>query len=201
MSKPRLLAPLAVLAAAAFLLAACGDDDDDSSQDQDDITAAIEESATTNAPENCTTLQTQAFTEQTEFTSGEEAVTACERNVGDDVAAESVEVENVEVDGDSATAEATFTGGSLGGQSLAISLVKEGDQWKLDSLDEFTSFDRAAFAEGVAAGAAEGDTPQEVVDCVEQQVNDTADEELQTIYLSGDPEQLFGLFGPCFQGG
>jgi hypothetical protein len=200
-SKSRLLAPLVILAAAPFLLAACGDDDDSSSQDEDDITSVIEQAATTDDAANCTELQTTAFNEQTEFSSGEDATATCEENAGDgDVAAESVEVSSIEVDGETATADVTFEGGSLGGQEIAVSLVKEADQWKLDSLDEFISFDKASFADGIVSGAAEGDTPQQVVDCVEEQINAASDEELQTAYLSGDEEQLVGLFGQCFQG-
>lgn len=197
----RLLAPLVLLAAAPFLLAACGGDDSDSSADEDDITAAIEQAGTTDAAENCTEVQTQAFTEQTEFTTGEDAITTCEESAGDgEVAGDSVEVSNIEVDGDSATAEAIFTGGGLDGQTLAISLVKAGDQWKLDSLDEFVVFDKASFSAGLVEGASsDGETPQQVIDCIEQAVNDTPDDELQTIYLSGDEQQLVGLFGQCFQ--
>lgn len=197
----RLLAPLVLLAAAPFLLAACGGDDSDSSADEDDITAAIEQAGTTDAAENCTEVQTQAFTEQTEFTQGDEAITTCEESAGDgEVAGDSVEVESIEVDGDTATAEATFSGGGLDGQTVAISLVKEGDQWKLDSLDEFVTFDKDSFAAGLLESAAsDGETPQPVLDCIEQAVSDTPDEELQTIYLSGDEQQLLGLFGQCFQ--
>ena len=120
---------------------------------------------------------------------------------GRDVAGDSVAVENIEVDGDTATAEATFTGGGLDGQTLLISLVKEGEQWKLDSLDEFVSFDKEKFAQGLLEGAgSDGETPQGVLDCIEEQVNSTPDEEIQTIYLSGDEQQLLGLFGECFQG-
>ena len=104
---------------------------------------------------------------------------AARRTPADDVAAESVEVESIEIDGETATADAAFTGGSLGGQTIAISLVKEGDQWKLDALDEFTTFDKDAFVEGLLAGAAEGDTPQGVVDCIEEEVGSRSDEELQ----------------------
>ena len=199
MPARRPLAPLVLLAAAPFLLAGCGGDD--SSQDEDDITAAIEQAGTTDAAENCTEVQTQAFTEQTEFSSGETAITTCKESAGDgEVAGDSVEVSNIEVDGDSATAEAAFTGGGLDGQTLAISLVKEGDQWKLDSLDEFVVFDKASFAAGLIEGASsDGETAQQQLDCIEQAVNDTPDEELQTIYLSGDEEQLVGLFGQCFQ--
>jgi hypothetical protein len=198
--RRRLLVPAAILAAAPFLLAACGGDDS-SSQDEDDITAAIEQAATTDEASKCTEVQTQAFTEQTEFSSGEEAIATCEESAGDgDVAGESVEVSNVEVDGDAATADAAFSGGGLDGQTLTISLVKEDDQWKLDSLDEFVVFDKETFASGLLEGAASGgETPQAVLDCVEQAVADTPEEELQTIYLSGDQDELLGLFGACFQ--
>lgn len=196
--RRRFLAPLALLAAAPFLLAACGSDD--SSQDEDDITAAIERAGTTEDASNCTEVQTQAFTEQTEFATGEEAIQTCEES--SDVAGESVEVSSIEVDGDTATAEAAFEGGGgLEGQTLSISLVKEDDRWKLDSLAEFVEFDKESFASGLLEGASEdGDVPQSVLDCVEQAVSDTPDEDLQDIYLSGDQQQLFSLFGPCFQG-
>ena len=199
MPRAPLLAPLALLAAAPFLLAACGGDD--SSQDEDDITAAIERAATTDDAANCTEVQTAAFTEQIEFTQGEEAIAACEESAGNgEVAGESVEVLSIEVDGDSATAEVAFTGGGLNGQTAAISLVKEDDQWKLDSLDEFTSFDKEAFTAGLLEGAAEdGELPQEAADCLTQAIESTPDEELQTIYLSGDEDQLVGLFGNCFR--
>jgi ABC-type glycerol-3-phosphate transport system substrate-binding protein len=195
----RLLTLLLVVPALALGLAACGGDD--SSQDEDDITAAIEQAATTDDEANCTEVQTAAFNAQTEFTTEEEGVAACEEAAGDgDVAADSVEVSGVEVDGDSATAEVAFEGGSLGGQTIAVSLVNEDDQWKLDSLDEFVEFDKQAFADGLLEGAAQDDTPQPVLDCVEEAVVSTPDEELQSVYLSGDEQQLVGLFGECFQG-
>lgn len=197
MRRTRLLSVLLIVPALSLAMVACSDDE--SSADEDDITTVIEQGATTNDPANCTELQTQAFTEQTEFASGEEAVASCKENTGDDVAAESVEVSDIDVDGDTATAEAAFEGGSLGGQTIAISLVKEGDQWKLDSLDEFTTFDKDAFVEGLLAGAGEDDPPQGVLDCIEQAATGVSDEELQDIYLSGEPDQLFGLFAPCFQ--
>lgn len=200
MRARRLPVPLTLLVAAPLLLAACGSDDG-GSEDEDQITAAIEQAATTDEAANCTEVQTQAFSEQTEFTQGAEAVTTCEENAGDgDIAGDSVEVENIEVDGETATADVTFTGGGLNGQALAVSLVKEGGQWKLDSLDEFITFDKASFAQGLVEGASsDGETSQQAIDCIEQAIIATPDEELQTIYLSGDERQLVGLFGQCFQ--
>jgi hypothetical protein len=201
MSGSRVIAPLVLLASAPFLLGACGGDDS-SSADEEEITAAIEQSATTDTAANCSELQTQNFTEQTEFESGEAAIKSCEDSAGDgDVAGDSVEVSNIAVEGDTATAEVAFTGGGLGGQELALSLVKEGEQWKLDSLDEFLLFDKDRFAQGIAEGASsDGETPQFLVKCIALQVRVTADDELKAIYLSGDEEQLVRLFGPCFQG-
>lgn len=197
MRTRRFLVPLSLLLSAPLLLSACGGDDS-GSDDEADITAAIEQAATTDTAENCTEVQTQAFTEQVEFTAGEDAVKTCEENAGDgDIAGESVAVENIEVDGDTATADVAFTGGGLDGQEIAISLVKEGDQWKLDSLDEFISFDKEAFAAGLVEGAGQ-DAPPQILDCIEKQVNSTPDEELQQVYLSGDETQLGTLFADCF---
>jgi hypothetical protein len=197
MRSSRLIAPLVLLAAAPFLFAACGDD---SSEDDDAITAAIEQAATTDAAENCTEVQTEAFNQQTEFAREGEATEACEQQAGEgDVAADSVEVENIEVDGESATADVSFNGGSLDGQVIAVSLVDEDGQWKLDSLDEFIEFDKAAFKAGLLeSAAAGGQTPQPVLNCIEQAINAASDEQITTAYLSGDENQLVGLFGECF---
>lgn len=186
-------------AAVLLVLTACGGDDGGSDEDAD-ITDAITRAATEDTVESCTEVQTQAFTEQTEFTTGVEAIARCEESAGDgDTAGEEVEVENIEVDGDTATADVSFTGGGLDGQQLSVSLVKEEDQWKLDSLDEFIDFDKDAFTESlVASASADGDTPPEVVDCVETQLNETPDDQLQSAYLSGDEEELVALFGTCF---
>lgn len=195
----RFLVPLAILAAAPFLLAACGGDD---SSDEDDITAAIETAATTDAAENCTEVQTDAFNDQTEFAADGEGTASCEDAAGDgDVAAETVEVTDIEVDGDTASATVAFSNGTLDGQTIAMGLVKEDDQWKLNSLDEFVVFDKASFADSLIEGASSGgDVPQQTIDCVRQAIESTPDNEVQSVYLSGDENQLVGLFGECFGG-
>lgn len=191
---------LAVAAAtAALALAACGGDDNN---DDADITEAIEQAATNDSPEVCTEFQTVAFNEQTQYETGDAAVQACEDDAGNgDTAGDSVEVSNIEVDGDTATADVAFTGGGLDAQELAVGLVKEDDQWKLDSLDEFVTFDKEAFSNALVSEAeADGDTPPQVLDCLQQQLDATGEEELQSAYLSGDEQQLVDLFGSCFQG-
>ena len=200
MLPARLTILAAVAVAATLTLAACGGDDDGGSDDEADITEAIEASATENDPANCTELQTQAFTEQTEFATGEEAVTSCEEDV-DETAADSVEVENIEVDGDAATAEVAVTGAGLDGQTIGLSLVKEGDQWKLDSFDEFVTFDKDAFVAAFSEElASDPEVPAEVVTCIEDSLTTADDATIQSAFLSGDENDLVGLFGTCFQG-
>lgn len=198
MRSARLASAITVVVSASIVLAACGGDGGGSADDAD-ITEAIEQAATSDTVERCTEFQTQAFTEQTEFASGEQAVTACEQSAGSgQVAGDSVEVENIEVDGDSATADVTFVGAQLDRQQIAISLVKQGGQWKLDNLDEFTSFDKTAFVNALVESAgASGDVPEQVLACIENAVNDASDEEIETAYLSGDETQLVGIFGAC----
>jgi hypothetical protein len=198
MPKLRTLLLLTAALASALVLVACGGDD--SSEDEDQISEAIETAATSTEASTCTELQTERFNEQTQFATGAEATTACEEDSGN-TAAESVEVSNIEVDGDTATADAAFSGAQLDGQTITVSLVKEGDQWKLDQLDEFVEFDQAAFAEGLAASAgAEGDTPQQIIDCLRTTITDGDSQAIQDAYLSGDNAQLETLFGACFQG-
>ncbi len=82
-----------------------------------------------------------------------------------------------------------------------MSLVKEGDQWKLDSFDEFVVFDKEAFLAAFSEElAADPEVPAEVVTCIEEQLNTADDATIQSAFLSGDEDELVGLFGTCFQG-
>ncbi|MGZ5314368.1 MAG: Rv0361 family membrane protein [Solirubrobacterales bacterium] len=192
----RLLAMLAVLLAVPFMLAACGGDDGDS--DEDKITEVIETSATGTDPADCTELQTQAFNEQTTFETGEAATASCEEDAADTSNdPESVEVANVEVDGKSATAEVTFTGGGFDGSTLAVSLVKEDDQWKLDAIDDIPDFNAEGLKADLSKQLAADDelTPQQK-DCISQAITGADEETLKSVAL-GDQDALIGLFGAC----
>lgn len=191
---------LALGIAASLALAACGGDDGGGSEDEDLVTEAVETASTGTDPGQCTTLYTQAFVEQTQFATGPEAIAGCEEDAADP-ASDSVEVSNVSVDGDTATAEAAYGPGQLDGQTLVLGLVKEGDTWKVDSRDEFVDFDQAAFAAGLGESVAEsGDAPEEVVDCMTSAITDGDSEAIQAAYLSGDENELLALFGDCFGG-
>jgi hypothetical protein len=189
---------LAALITMPLALGACGGDDDDSSADEDQITTAIEAAAVSGDPVACTEAQTQNFLEQTIGATGEDAVKQCEEEAAETIADE-VEVSNVEIDGDTATADAAVTGSVFDGQTLELALVNDGDQWKLDDFVGFAEFDRdaltASFIENVQS---DPQASPQVVDCLEGQFEQVSDEELQSFFT--EPESSVGeeIFGPCF---
>ena len=197
MLRPNRFAMLALALAATLAIAACGGDD--GSEDEDQITESIEAAAVSGEPAACTENQTQRFTEQTTGETGEAAVTACEEDAADSVA-ESIEVSNIEVDGDAATAEGEVTGSFFDGQTIDIALVKEGDQWKLDELRGFVDFDRAAYLANIEEEvSSDEETPQQAVDCVTGNLEGLDDQQLQDLFINPDQQAEEQVFGSCFQ--
>lgn len=191
----RFTVPAAALIALALAVTACGGGGD---SDEDQITDVIEEVITTSAPEHCTELQTQRFLEQVNFATGEEAVEAC-KAANPRANADSVEVTNVQVDGERATADAVPEGSVFDGQTLRLSLIKENDQWKLDRLDDMVDFDQARFAEAYAEALTVGDEPVTgaQANCVERNFASGPGETVEAAILSGEPEQLAPGFEGC----
>jgi hypothetical protein len=192
----RKLTPIALGAiAAALVLAACGSDDANS-QDEDDITAAIEFAAASGDPAACTEAQTQAFNEQTTGETGAAATKSCEE---DTEHADEAEVSNIEVDGDSATADAAITGASLDGQTISLALVKDADEWKLNEVTAFAEFDRDAFNAAFEEGfTSDPEVAPEAADCVQQQFAALSDQGVQDFFLGNAGKQADQeIFGPC----
>jgi hypothetical protein len=198
----RLLSVSAALFA-ALVIVACGGGGGGGSDDEAQITEVITQSATGNDPADCTKLVTQQFVEQTTFQSGQAAVQSCEqdaRDTSDDP--DSVDVSEISVDGNNATANVAFTGGSFDGSTLSVALVKDGDQWKLDKVTGIVDFDFEGFQQGLADQlAAAGSVPKQVVDCIVNAVRDAGEEQVKAAFLSGNGEALTGLFGQCVPGG
>jgi len=199
MSKARLAAIVAAVLA-AFVLAACGDDNGGSSEDEGQITAAIERAATSGDPAACTDVQTVNFVQQTSGEPGEspqEAVKSCEEEASETVGDE-IDVTNIEVNGDTATASATVTGSFFDGQTLALGLVKEGDQWMLDEFNGFEEFNREAMINTLRDTLTnEEGASQEAVDCVTQQIEAQSDEDLEAAFSGEDPAAEDRIFEPC----
>jgi hypothetical protein len=201
MRAPRLLLVLGMVAM-PLVLAACGDSNDNSA-DEDQITAVITRAATSGDPAVCTQDQTLKFTEQTSGgAKGQAAVKSCEQDAKD-TAAEKIDVTDVKVDGDTATATAKATGSIFDQQTIEIALVKDGDQWKLDEFKGFEDFNKDAF---IAASAkqfqAEG-VSQQAINCVTQQFQKASDADIEAAFIGSDPQAQDRLFRPCskyFQG-
>jgi hypothetical protein len=196
-SRPSLaVAAAAVLA--AFALTACGGDDG-GSEDEDQISAAIERAATSGDPAACTEVETVNFVQQTSGEPGdsaEEALQSCQQEAADTVA-ESVDVRDIEVDGDSATAKAGVTGSFFDGQTLDLALVKDDDQWKLDEFNGFADFDAGAMAAAVGAGLQQEGASQRAIDCVSNRIESLPADQVEAAFTENDQQAEDAIFEPC----
>lgn len=188
MSKRLLLLPCFLLAFAVALSACGGGSSDDESQ----IEEAIEKSASNADPANCTKLQTQKFTEQTQQESGKAAVRSCEEEAEENEGTESATAANVEVDGSTATAEAALKGGSLDGQTLEVELVKDGDQWKLNEVVKFTKLDQEKLVETFEREfeKAKSEVSPQIAACFVETFEKASQAELEEMLFSGSTEAL-----------
>jgi hypothetical protein len=200
MGKTHAIAVMVAAILAALALAACGGDDG-GSEDEDQITEAIEKSASEADASACTEFQTQNFVEQTSGGTGEEAVERCRESQQEEPLADSVDVSDIEIDGDSANAVAALSGGFIDGQSLELGLANEGGQWKLDELVGFAEFDREKYVDTIVQGIGEETGgAQEIQTCVRQRIEEVSDEELQETFLGNDDTVFERSLAPCFEG-
>lgn len=193
--KRHLLLPC-LLIVSALALVACGGG---GSSDESEIEDAIETSATSDDPSNCAELETQNFVEQTTSESGKAALESCEEETADpESKADSVEVTEVEVDGDKATAQAAITGGGFDGQALVLALVKEDDQWKLDEITEFAEFDQNAFVQQFETQLEKGgELEPETTACIVEALAEAPQEEIEELVLNGDSTPIEELAESC----
>jgi ABC-type glycerol-3-phosphate transport system substrate-binding protein len=193
--RHKLLLPLFVLAL-ALGLAACGS----SESDEDKIIDVIETSATSSDPSNCTELQTTTFNEQNTQESGDAATKGCEKEAkeDDEETAESVEVSEVKVDGDTATATAALTGGDLDAQTVELELVKDGDDWKLNEITGFVDFDAAKVIAMLAEGFEEEESIEPALaSCIVETLEESSDSEVEELILNTSDEGFVGLVEAC----
>jgi ABC-type glycerol-3-phosphate transport system substrate-binding protein len=188
--KLHLLLLPAVLLALVVGLAACGGSDE---SDEDAVIETIETSATSTDAAICGETQTLAFMEQTTGSDGKDAEKACEKETEDEEnQPDSVNVSEVEIDGEKATANAEFKGGSLGAQTLELALVEEDGNWKLDEPDGLVN----AFAEQIEN---EPEIEPEVADCLVEGLEDLPNPELESIVIENNTD-VFGEIAEGCQG-
>jgi hypothetical protein len=195
----RVLSCFAALLAATFALAACGGGSDD----EGGITGVITTSVKSTDPADCTKVETQRFVEQTEFSTGQEAITECRQDASDTSDdPDSVDVTDIKVDGDNASANVAFTGGSFGGSTLTVALVNDGDQWKLDGITDIVSLDVATFKQSFTDRlAASGDVPAPVKSCIGQAIQAASANQIKQALLGGTEQDLVALFSQCIPSG
>jgi spermidine/putrescine-binding protein len=193
--RKRLLLLPCILILSALSFAACGS----SGGDEGEIEEVIEASATTTNPADCKKLNTQQFMEQTTQESGNAAVESCEEEAKEEEGAESVSVSAVEVDGSDATADAALTGGNLDGQALKLALVKDGDQWKLDEVVEFTKFNQAKLIEVLDEGLSEpgSEIDPKFASCVLEAFKQGSQAEVEELLFGKSPQALEEVFEAC----
>jgi Protein of unknown function (DUF2510) len=114
----------------AFLLLSGGDD---KPTEEETVKDTAEEIATTNDKSACTELATKEFLQKISGESGAAAVEECEDSTTEPFG-DSAEIAEPDITGNKATVEATLDGGQLDGETIEMSLVKEGEDWKLDEL-------------------------------------------------------------------
>jgi hypothetical protein len=194
--KKRHLPLACLLIVASLALAACGSS---SSSDEDQIEEAIQTAATSEDPTNCTELSTLAFVEQSQDGKGQKAIEECEKEAeegGDE--ARSVAVSKVKVDGEDASADVEFSGGGFDGQVLALGLVKEDDQWKLDEITGFAKLDKAVLVKTLGAQfESTGEIGKGQIDCILAGIEEASQEEVEELLLSGSSEQFVALAEGC----
>jgi hypothetical protein len=197
LSKRLLLLPCILIFAGIFL-AACGS----SGGDEAEVKEVIEKSATTTDPADCKKLQTQKFMEQTAEESGKAAVTECEEEAKKEEGAKSVDTSEVEVEDSSATANVALTGGTLNGQSVEVELIKDGDQWKMNEVVQFTHFDQAKLVEFLEGQFKEhsSEIPAPLATCFIEAFKEGSQEEVEELVFGGGSKALEGVAEACQSG-
>jgi hypothetical protein len=110
----------------------------------------------------------------------------------------SVTISKLEIKPDKATAELAVKGGFYDGQVLAITLVKDGGQWKMDSVDRIIDFDAGHFAVAFAKTHHEaGDLKAHQVACVTHSLESVSPDVLEKVMLAGQPHPLGRIFRHC----
>lgn len=196
-----LLASLSILLALA--LAACGGSGGGDSSSANGAVAEIEtvikDSAIQSDPASCTELNTQRFDEQLAHEEGPKAVKLCEEeSESDSPKASDVTVTNVEIDGSDATLEAAMEGTIYDGQTLAVSLVKEGERWKVDHIDRVVKLDSAKLEATFAERLEEtGELSDEQVSCIAGALGEASQGEAEEVLLSSSAQPLIDIASGC----
>ena len=168
--------------------------------DRDRIDATIEAVSTSADPAACRADETARFLEQSTGQPLPFAYAACESraNAG---RADSVEISEVSVEGDVATALVTNSGGSFDGSTLRVRLAKDGRHWKVDELTGFADFDRSGFRRAYRHSFLEFGSSPEAVACAARRESRLSDAKLRREILARGQMRFARIAAGCDRAG
>lgn len=133
---PKRLASAGGVLVVALLLAACGE-----SSDREALEAMIRAAAADTGPATCLRYETLHFLEDKYRREGDAAVRACEQPDPLGEEPRSVDVSQIDITDDSATAVVRFEGSLVDGQKVQYGFVKREGKWKFDEIVGFVDLD------------------------------------------------------------
>lgn len=164
---------------------------------KDTVASVIEEVYRNRAAENCYVRQTQRFVEQTTFSTGQRARRWCVGIAGTH-AASSLQVSDVSVRGETATAHVAIRGGRFDGQRHRVRVVMRDGRWMLDSITwvdiERHRFDRAMTR---LINHVPGRVSGVNTTCFVRLLRQSSDAEIERAIVSGDPAPFRAPFANC----
>jgi len=191
----RMLRPLVLALVAGSLLLGCG-----TSGDEKSIREGLETSLKSSDPKACSSGYTRAFLDQGTFGNAAvagEFLTFCRANIKQ-LAADSVDISEVRVDGDRAEADFSASGGAYAVKQATLRLTKSGDTWRLDRLKAI-ELARPAFERQQARLATltrDGLSATEA-GCYERRLRRLADAALERAIVDSDPSLLGDFLLVC----
>jgi len=160
------------------------------SGEREELETMIHAATVDTGPGSCSKYETLHFLEVMYDREGEAAVRACEESALDPLREEprSVDVSQIDIEGDSATAVIGFEGSLFDGQKLKYGFVERGGEWKFDEMVGFAVLDAPhLILELGREGLLRAESPQDVenISCWIGRMERMSDKELEEL-LFGD---------------
>lgn len=173
-------------AAVVLAVAGCGGG---SGSEQSHIEAAVEAMTLAGRPSKCTAAMTAAAREQSVHEPEPAALKSCEAEAEDPTEhATSASVSEIEIEGDTATANVRGVGGGFGGQVITVSVVRVGGEWKVDRIVRFAHLDAAALGHAFRQQSEEHHVlPPAQARCAQARIENASQAEIEELALTTIP--------------
>jgi hypothetical protein len=178
---------LLALPLTVFALAACGGGESEEAR----VEAAIESVAFSGGPIECAEPMTTDLREKITGLNVQGPPADCEEDGGQDGdGGEEGEIEGVEIDGSTATAQITGTSGLFDALKLEVALVLVNGEWRLSELVRFVELDKEAVAEGLEERLVDDDLTARQRRCFAATFASRTQEQLEEAVLHFQPDAL-----------